>query len=1075
MKRIFIPLLAFCCTAFVEAADAPLWLRYPAISPDGSTIAFSYKGDIYTVPSTGGKATQLTTHPKHDTRPVWSPDGEKIAFASDREGSFDVYLMDKAGGVPVRLTTNTVAEYPETFSDNTHVLFSAVGMPDVDDRQFPSAQFPQIYEVSTRGGRPRLYSSLAMQNLSVSPDGKQLLYQDQKGYEDRWRKHHQSSIAKDIWLCRLDEARTYKKLTDFPGEDRNPVWTPDGQAYYYLSEEGGSFNVYRRNLSGEGKSQLTHHKMHPVRSLTASSNGILCYIYNGEIYTLKEGGQPAKVDIQIVADRIENETVHHLLTSGATNIAVSPNGKEVAFIVHGDVYATSIEYETTRRITDTPQQERDLSFSPDGRSLVYSAERDGVWGIYMSSLVRQEDKQFTYAPELKEESLVVSPQATAFQPMFSPDGKEVAFLENRTTLRVINLATKKIRTVLDGKYNYSYADGDQTYQWSPDSRWFLTGYIGNGGWQSPDVALVKADGSGQLTDLTESGYADGNPKWVLDGKAMIWSSDRAGYRSHGSHGSEADVYIMFFDGEAYDRFNLSKEELALLEDEEKDEKKEDKKEEEKEKTEEKKDIAPLVFDLANHKDRVKRLTIHSSRLGDVFLTPKGDKLYYCAAFEKGYDLWMHDFREGTTKLLIKDIGGGALHADKKGENLFLIAGGKLKKVNIKESKADPITFAADFNYCPAQERAYIFNHVWRQVKDKFYDSSLHGIDWEGYREAYARFLPHINNNYDFQEMLSELLGELNGSHTGARYYAPLSAPATAALGAFFDHHYTGKGLKIAEILSQGPLTQADSQIKPGCIIERIDGQAIGADTDYAPMLAGKAGKRVMLTVYNPQTGQRFEEEVKPISQSRQSELMYKRWVKRNREEVDRLSGGRIGYVHVKSMDSPSFRETYSELLGRLRNKEAVIVDTRHNGGGWLHEDLAYLLSGKEYQRFEPRGQYIASDPENRWLKPSCVLMCEDNYSNAHGFPYVYKIMGIGKLIGAPVPGTMTAVWWERQLDPTLVFGIPQVGIKDMQGHYLENQQLMPDIEVYNTPESQLSGRDTQLETAVQEMLKEISK
>ena len=1074
MKRILIPFMALCCAATMEAADAPLWMRYPSLSPDGKTIAFSYKGDIYTVPAAGGKATQLTTHPKQDTHPIWSPDGQKIAFASDRAGSFDIYIMDKTGGVPTRLTTNSASEIPETFRDATHILYSSTLMPDVRDAQFPSSQFPQIYEVSTEGGRPKLYSSLAMQHLSFSPKGNRLLYQDQKGYEDPWRKHHTSSITRDIWVCNLDGKRTFKKLTDFKGEDRNPVWAADGQSYYYLSEEDGTFNVYKRNISGDGKTQLTHHKTHPVRSLSASADGTLCYTYNGEIYTLKENGQPAKVNVQIISDQIENETVHKLLTSGATDIAVSPDGKEVAFIVHGDVYATSVEYKTTKQITNTPEQERNLSFSPDGRSLVYSSERNGVWGVYMSSLVRKEDKLFTYAPELKEEPLVVS-SVPSFQPMFSPDGKEVTFLENRTTLRVINLATKKVRTVLDGKYNYSYADGDQSYQWSPDSKWFLMNYIGIGGWDSPDIVLVKADGSGEKTDLTESGYSDGNPKWVLDGKAMIWTSDRAGYRSHGGHGAEYDIYIMFFDGEAYDKFNLSKEEYALLEEEDEEEKDKEKKEDKDEKAdkEEKKEVTPLKFDLANRKDRIKRLTINSSRLGDAVLTLDGDKLYYCAAFEGGYDLWEHDFREGTTKLLIKGVGGNTLYTDKKGENLFLVSGGKLKKVNIKDSKTEPIEFAADFNYRPAEEREYIFNHAWRQVKDKFYDPTIRGIDWEGYKEAYARFLPHINNNYDFQEMLSELLGELNGSHTGARYRPGLSIPATATLGAFFDNQYTGKGLKIAEILPQGPLTKADSKITAGCIIEKMDGQVIDANTDYYPMLAGKAGKKVMLSLYNPQNGQRFEEEVEPISAGEQSNLLYKRWVERCRKLVDKLSNGRIGYVHVKGMDPQSFRDTYSELLGRCRNKEAVIVDTRHNGGGWLHEDLAYLLSGKEYQRFEPRGQYIASDPTNRWLKPSCVLMCEDNYSNAHGFPYVYKTMGIGKLIGAPVPGTMTAVWWETQIDPTLIFGIPQVGVKDMNGNYLENQQLEPDIEVYNTPEAQLAGEDQQLEAAVKEMLKEI--
>lgn len=415
------------------------------------------------------------------------------------------------------------------------------------------------------------------------------------------------------------------------------------------------------------------------------------------------------MDVRIISDKVENDLIHQLKTSGATDIAISPNGKEVAFIVRGDVYVTSVDYETTKQITNTPQQERDLDFSPDGRSLVYSAERGETWGVYQSSLVRKDDKYFTYAQELKEEPLVVTSQ-TSFQPMYSPDGKEVAFLENRTTLRVINLKSKQVRTVLDGKYNYSYADGDQHYQWSPDSKWFLAKYIAVGGWNNTDIVLVKADGSGEMTNLTESGYSDNNAKWVLDGKAMIWSSDRAGYRSHGSWGAQGDVYIMFFDGEAYDKFRLSKEEQALLDEEKQDQKSDtdkgkDKdakkdKDKDKDKNKDKKEeptVEPLKFDLANRKDRIMRLTVNSSFLGDAVLTPKGDKLYYCAAFESGYDLWEHDFKENTTKLLIKGVGGGSMFADKKGENIFLISGGQLKKIEVKNSKTAPIAFKAEFH------------------------------------------------------------------------------------------------------------------------------------------------------------------------------------------------------------------------------------------------------------------------------------------------------------------------------------------------------------------------------------------
>lgn len=1082
MKRFLLGAAVYITAMAAQAEEAPLWMRHCVISPDGGQIAFTYKGDIYTVDTGGGKARQITSSRGYDTHPVWSPDGKSIAFASDREGSMDVFIVGRDGGVPRRLTSHSGNEVPVAFRDNDHVLFGAAVMPDAGDMTFPSAQFPQVYEVSTEGGRPVMFSSVPMEDINVSPNGRSFLYHNRKGYEDAWRKHHTSSITRDIWLCTaaVGRERRFRKITTFDGEDRTPVWAQDGKSFYYLSERDGSFNIYRSDIEGRNITRLTSHTGHPVRFLSAAKDGTLCYGFNGEIYTLKEGEPAKKVAVSIVADTYDRHLVKQLKSSGATEISVSPEGKEVAFVMRGDVYVTSVEYKTTKQITDTPEQERDIDFSPDGRSIVYASERDGLWQIYQTSLVDKDDKLFTYANDFKEERLVNS-SYTSFQPQYSPDGKEVAFLQNRTELRVLNLKTKEVRTVMDGKFEYSYSDGDQWFEWSPDSRWLLSGYIGHGGWNNKDVALVNASGNGEIHNLTQSGYTDGDAKWVLGGKAMIWKSDRAGYRSHGSWGSEDDVYIMFFDLDAYEHFRMSKEETALLEEAEKKEKEDDaKKEDEKKKgkrnagEKKKKDVVePLEFDLENCRDRIVRLTVNSSRLGDAVLSAKGDKLYYQAAFEDGYDLWVHDLKENKTSIVMKNIGYGAMMTDKKQENLYL-CNSSIRKVNMELGGSKTVEFSATFNYRPYEERQYMFDHIWKQVEDKFYVADLHGVDWKGYYNSYRRFLPHINNNYDFQEMLSEMLGELNGSHTGARYYAPGASFQTACLGAFYDNEYTGDGLKIKEIIAKGPFAVKKTDVTEGCIIEKINGEKISAGADYYPLLEGKAGRKVLLSVYNPKKGKRFEVTVKAISEGEQSDLLYRRWVRRNEQLVEKLSGGRVAYVHVQGMNSPSFRTVYSELLSeKNRTKEAVIVDTRHNGGGWLHDDLVTLLNGKEYQRFVPKGQYIGSDPFNKWLKPSCVLVCEDNYSNAHGFPWVYKELGIGKLIGTPVPGTMTAVWWERQIDPSIVFGIPQVGCMDMRGEYLENKELQPDIEVYNSPEEMLRGEDKQLEAAVKEMLKTI--
>lgn len=1083
MKKILLSAAACILTGWALAQESPLWMRDCAISPDGTTIAFTYKGDIYTVPVSGGRAMQLTSHPAYDTAPVWSPDSKKIAFASDRMGSLDVFIVSREGGVPQRLTTHSGSETPIVFKDNGHVLFAAAIQPSAEDMQFPSGTFNQVYEVSVEGGRPRMFSSMPMEHISIRKDGKQWLYQDKKGYEDPWRKHHKSSIARDIWMYTPGTPGSYAKLTAFRGEDRDPVWAPDGESFYYLSEENGTFNVFKRRLGSASSTQITRHTVNPVRFLTIAENGTLCYGLDGEIYTLAPGKQPKKVKIEIMSDRLDRDVIRQVLQNGVSEMAVSPDGDEIAFIVHGDVYVTSVEYQTTKQITDTPEQERDVDFSPDGRSLVYASERDGLWQIYQASLVKEDEKQFTYATEIKEERLTKSSK-TSFQPQYSPDGKEVAFLEDRTAIRVMNLKSKKVRTVMDKKYQYSYSDGDQWFQWSPDSKWILSDFIGVGGWNNKDIVLLKADGKGEMHNLTQSGYNDGRAKWVLGGKAMIWSSDRAGFRSHGSWGAESDVYIMFFDLEAYEKFRMNDEDLALYEEAEKERKmkeakekaeqdkkkkgkkhkKDDKKEKEEEET--------LTFDLENCRDRVMRLTANSSLLGDALLSKDGNMLYYLTSFEGPQDLWVRDLKEGSTRILVKGIGRGYLVQSKQG-GIFICGGGGMREIDMRSGRPERIEFEAFFNYRPYAEREYIFEHAWQQVKDKFYMKDLHGVDWNGYKKVYEKFLPYINNNYDFAEMLSELLGELNASHTGARYSGRGGAMPTASLGVFYDETYKGDGLKIKEIPAKSPFAQIKTKVTEGCIIERIDGREVKKGEDYFPLLEGKVGRKIRLAVYNPDTKERFEETIRGIGAGQWNKVLYHRWVERNRAEVERLSGGRLGYIHIEAMNSESFRETYSELLGRYRHKEAVVVDVRHNGGGWLHEDLMVLLGGKEYQRFVAQGQYIGSDPFNQWTKPSCMLVCEDNYSNAHGTPQLYQALKLGKLVGAPVPGTMTAVWWENQIDPSLVFGIPQVGCVDMEGNYAENHELEPDVLIYNSPEDVLQGRDAQLEAAVKTLLDEL--
>lgn len=1081
MKKL-LTCLALSLVAASSYAATPLWLRDVQISPDGTEIAFCYKGDIYKVPANGGTATQLTTQASYECSPIWSPDSKQIAFASDRNGNFDLFVMSADGGAARRLTTHSASEIPSTFTtDGNYILFSASIQDPANSALFPTSVMTELYKVPVTGGRTEQVLGTPAEMVCFDKSGKTFLYQDRKGFEDEWRKHHTSSITRDVWLYDSENGK-HTNLTAHAGEDRNPVFAPDGQTVYFLSERDGStFNVYSFPISSpQSLKTVTHFKTHPVRFLSMGSNGTLCYTYDGEIYTQKQGDKPQKVKIDIIRD--DQNTIADLnFSNGATSATVSPDGKQVAFIVRGEVFVTSADYNTTKQITHTPAREAGLTFSPDNRTLAYASERNGNWELYMAKIARKEEANFPNATAIEEEVLLPSDKTERTYPQFSPDGKELAFIEDRNRLMVINLETKKVRQVTDGSTWFSTGGGFD-YSWSPDGKWFTLEFIGNRHDPYSDIGMVSAQG-GKIINLTNSGYTSGSPRWVLDGNAILFITERYGMRAHASWGSLNDVMLVFMNQDAYDKFRLSKEDYELQKELEKEQKntteakKNDKKKgDNKEKSEEKKEekVKDIVVELNNIEDRIVRLTPNSSDLGSAIITKDGETLYYLSAFEGGYDLWKMNLRKKDTKLLHKmDAGWANMEMDKDGKNLFLLGSNTMQKMGTDSESLKPISYQAHVKMDLAAERDYMFNHVYKQEQKRFYNLNMHGIDWDAMTKAYRKFLPHIDNNYDFAELLSEYLGELNVSHTGGRFRPQLKGDATATLGLLYDWNHNGKGLLISEVVEKGPFDHARSKVKAGNIIEKIDGQEITPESDYSVLLNGKARKKTLVTLYNPQTKERWEEVVVPVSNGVMSDLLYARWVKQRAADVDKWSNGRLGYVHIESMGDDSFRSVYSDILGKYNNREGIVIDTRFNGGGRLHEDIEILFSGKKYFTQVVRGREACDMPSRRWNKPSIMVQCEANYSNAHGTPWVYSHQKIGKLVGMPVPGTMTSVSWETLQDPTLVFGIPVIGYRLPDGSYLENSQLEPDIKVANSPETVVKGEDTQLKAAVDELLKEI--
>jgi Tol biopolymer transport system component/C-terminal processing protease CtpA/Prc len=1075
--------LALVISAFVGAGaaqNAPLWLRYPAISPDGQTLLFEYKGDIWSVPASGGNAVPLTLSESYEFSPVWSHDGKSIAFASDRYGNFDVFVMPAVGGEAKRLTFHSGREVPSTFTADDSAIFFAGTRQDLATHvQFPTGGMTELYSVPVGGGRVSMVLTTPALDATVSSTGDKIIFHDYKGYESDWRKHHTSAVTRDVWVYDT-AAKKYTQLSAYKGEDRNPVFESNDNDFYYLTEQGGSFNVYKSSLRSPDKSvAVTHFTKNPVRFLTHSKTGTLAFSYDGELYTMKPGSEPQKVAIRVGADG--RDAIEKILpvNGGMTEAKLAPNGKEFAFVFRGEIFVSSIDGKFVKRITNTPWQERTVSWSPDSRTLVYAAERDNNWNVYTTTVTRTSEPYFFTSTVTKEEP-VVATAAEEFQPAFSPDGKEIAYLENRQILKVYNIASKQSRTVLPGDLNYSYADGDQYYSWAPDSKWLLVQFAPKERMFTPEVGLVAADGSTAVHNLTESGYDDVVPKWAMDGKMMIWGTTRDGALSQGGGSVSGDVYGMYFTKAFYDRAKLSKEEYALVKEQEDKEKKEA---EEKAKaggpnaspsaTPAPKADKTIAVDWDGLNDRKMRLTINTSAASDWVLSKDGEKLFYLTSFEKGNDLWVTEIRTHETKLFNKlGANNTSMELSPDGKFLFVIADGRAVKVDAESGKSEPIPVNTEMVLNYSAEKAYIFDHSWRQFKEKLIFPDLQKVDWDYYYTTYKKFLPYINNNYDFAEMVSEMLGEMNVSHTGAYYRAVFpNSDSTASLGLLYDYGYTGDGVKVAEVISGGPVDLAASTIKAGHIIEAIDGNKIDASMDFYKLLNRKAGKFTLLSVFDPASNKRWEETVKPVSLGEEGELLYKRWVRQRRAEVDRLSGGKVGYIHVRSMNDASMRVVFEEALGLNIGKDAVVIDTRFNGGGNIHEQLSDFLSGKKYFDVVPHGQYIGSEPFDKWVKPSIVLVGESNYSDAHLFPLAYKAKNLGLLVGMPVPGTGTFVWWENQIDPSIRFGIPMGCWRSLDGKCAENVQTEPDIRVANEPAIMASGRDQQIEAAVRELMK----
>lgn len=1069
-------LISFCHTSHAQVSSAitPQWVRYPAISPNGETIIFTYKGDLYRVPSDGGQATRLTFHKAHDYKAVWSQNGEKIAFASNRFGNFDVFVMDARGGNASRLSYHSTDEEPYTFVDNKKILFKASRMDVAEHRQFPTARLPELYSVPVNGGRVDQVFSITAEDVQVNSSGKQLIYHDDKGAENPWRKHHVSSITRDIWIYDIDSEK-HKKITSFAGEDRSPIYTNDDKDIYYLSEQSGTFNIHSLSLGRPSQNkQLTHFDLHPVRFLSKGERqgkDVLAFSYHGILHTMVVGEAAKPVYLNIRTQDIDNQQEIVGVNGDISDMAVSPNGKEIAFISHGEVFVSSSDGAFTKQITHSAAPEKFVSFSPQGDYLVYAAMRDNKWSIFKTSKVRDEEP-FFYAATLLKESEWVSNDADNYQPKISPDGKKLAYIENRRTLKVLDIKSNRSTVLIAPEEMLPY---EQTFSWSPDSQWILFEY--NKLLNNADIALIHASGNENMKVIVPSGYYDASPKWANDGKQIMWFSNREGMRSYATSGrSQSDVYTMFLQQNEWDKFSLSKDDydLMLVIEEMEEEAQSDTDSDTNEDTVAEKKIEAIEIEWDDLRDRSAKLTIHSSILSDAVMSSDASKLYYLSRFEDKFDLWETDIRsKETAKAISLNVSDGRLQWDADMETLYLLSEGKISKLLIDEGKSEPIEINAEVVIDQQALRESTFDHVWLRSAKIFYEPTFHGIDWPQMRTEYRPKVAHIGNPYEFTELLSEMLGELNVSHSGAGFRGPINPKdETASLGIFHDYKHRGDGIKVTEVLKGGPLDKAKFNLDANIIITKIDGEKVSENIDWANLLNRKINRFTLLEIVNTKSGEVKNITVKPISINEQSDLLYKRFVRINEQEVLEKSNGKLGYVHIPGMGDGPYRSIYNDIMGRFYDKQAMVIDTRFNRGGDLVADLAMFFTGEKFLSYEIEGKVVGGEPTSRYTKPVITLFNEAMYSDGHCYASGFSDLKLGKSVGMPVPGTCSFAGWER-LPTGGYWGVVPISAKNKKGEWLENNQTTPNIEVKNQPGVVDKGKDQQLERAIQEMLKDL--
>lgn len=1075
------------------------YLRAPSLSPHGDCIAFAYAGDLWIVPRQGGEAHLLTSHPDYDDYPCFSPDGQSVAFTSYRTGNGDLYVLSLTEGTLRRLTYHDGENLVEAWSPDGQWLY------------FNSSQEligSEIYKVSLAGGTPiRVLGEPyeAYYNVALSPDGRKIAFNSNG---DRWWRHGPNPHApSEIWVASdPSHPRDFRKVTDYAGRNLWPLWDAKGQGLYFVSDRDGHENLWYQSLRPRAKArQITHFQDGRVLRPAISANGRwIVFQRDFRLWCLDpESREAVPVDIRVRPDQKRNPVTRHTVNGNIQELALAPDGKKVVYTVRGKVFADFADKEERPRndsfpVSDTPFREGQVAWSPDSKKIAYVSDRSGEPQVFLYDFPSRRETQLTDSPAPKS------------APAFSPDGRYLTFAQAPDQIGLIDLETKQVRSLIRAR-SFFGPPGPGAYAWSPDSRWIAFVAQDDHYFSNLYVRRLEEEETRQISFLSNIG-TDG-VLWSPDGQFILFTTGQ--YREEAQIARvdlqprrptfREDDFAKLFEEEkekeekgqqspAKDRApqdeqtgpsRRPKEETAATGAEESSagEANEEENAEKSQGIREKEPPKPVEIDFEDIKHRLRFLTPPTMNARALAISPDSKTLLFVASPTGKPVLWSlsleEDKESDPPEQVVSSTGAkwGVQFAE-DGKKLYFVEDGTIKYRKWPKGEVQTLETRAEFDVDFHREKRQMFLEAWTLLRDHFYDPAFHGCDWEALREQFYPYALGAQTRRDFHEILNLLVGELNASHLGAG--GSNNAWTNGYLGLTIDPAELHQGrFRIASILPLGPVAVAEGEVAAGHYLVAVNGQVLNRTTNLWQLLRNTVGKKVVLQINRqPAEVGAWEVAVRPISAGDMDRLVYRDWVQRNAAYVHELSGGRLGYVHIRAMTYECYQQFIVDLDTETYDREGVVIDVRFNGGGFTASFILDVLHRKTFTLSSYRDQATTSSTNlagGRILdKPTILVQNEHSGSNTEMFSEGYRRLGLGKIVGKPTMGAVIWTWGWTLLDGAW-FRLPRLKVSTLEGENLEQAARPVDIEVDRLPGEAEQGEDRQLRVAVETLLAQIER